>query len=221
MMDMKTAVKKLLRCGMPVPGIFKPIIRGFYWLGVFLVEAFIFIRKIFWVEPVLRSLCEKAGPGIRAECLPYVRGKGRLVVGENLYLSGRSCFYFSGSLDNRPEIIIGNDVFIGNRCTLSVAKKITIGNNVYLSSNVRVHDKDDHPVDPERRRAGEPVRPDEVVPVVIEDNAWIGTKATILKGVRIGNGAVVGANSVVVSNVPPHTLVMGNPAKIIRKIGER
>ncbi|MGA1867991.1 MAG: phosphopantetheine-binding protein [bacterium] len=84
---------------------------------------------------------------------------------------------------------------------------------VMLSWGARIVDTDMHPID----RTYPAIRRE----VVIEDNVWIGSKATILKGVRVGKGAVVTADSVVVSNVPPYTLVMGNPAKVIRKIGER
>lgn len=53
-------------------------------------------------------------------------------------------------------------------------------------------------------------------PVIIEDNVWIGDKATILPGVRIGRGSIIGANAVVVKSVPPHSLVGGNPATVRR-----
>lgn len=55
-------------------------------------------------------------------------------------------------------------------------------------------------------------------PIVIEDKAWIGFDSTILKGVTIGEGSVVGAKSVVTRNVDPYTVVAGNPAKVVRKL---
>jgi maltose O-acetyltransferase len=53
-------------------------------------------------------------------------------------------------------------------------------------------------------------------PIVIEDDVWIGARVTILGGVNIGTGAVIGAGSVVTKNVPPYAIVAGNPAKLIR-----
>ena len=91
----------------------------------------------------------------------------------------------------RGGIIIGNDVFIGPKCNL-----ITIN----------------HDPNPDNRSAtyGRPI--------VIEDKVWIGINATILPGVKIGYGAIVGAQSVVTHDVPPMTVVGGNPARIIKKI---
>ena len=57
-------------------------------------------------------------------------------------------------------------------------------------------------------------------PVIIEDNVWIGDKATILSGVKIGKGAIVAANAVVTKDVPAYSVVAGNPAKIIRKVND-
>ena len=54
-------------------------------------------------------------------------------------------------------------------------------------------------------------------PVIIEDDVWIGTRVTILKGVTVGKGAIIGACSVVTKDVPPHSIVVGNPAKVVKE----
>ena len=115
-----------------------------------------------------------------------------------------------------PEIRIGNRTFVGNGCTLAAARSIVVGNHCLLSAGVRVHDNDGHPVDPDRRRAGEPIAPDEAAAVVIEDNVWIGACAIVLKGVTIGENAIVGTGAVVTKDVPPNTIVAGNPARVVR-----
>jgi acetyltransferase-like isoleucine patch superfamily enzyme len=66
--------------------------------------------------------------------------------------------------------------------------------------------------------AGSPTADEEVKPVVIEDNVWIGRAAIIMPGVTIGEGSIVAAGAVVMSDVPPNTLVLGNPARQIRKL---
>jgi len=102
---------------------------------------------------------------------------------------------------------------------------LTIGNRVLISHNVNVMDSLTHPLNSEARHAqfrsiltdGHPRQIDlEERPVHIEDDAWIGAAATVLRGVRIGKRAIVGAGSVVVQDVPSHSIVGGNPAKILR-----
>jgi len=108
-------------------------------------------------------------------------------------------------------ISIGDDVGVSG-CTISAATSITIGNHVLLGSGCLVTDSDAHPIDPDERRlrGGGLSRP-----IVIEDDVFIGARAIILKGVTIGKGSVVGAGAVVAKSVPPYSIVVGNPAKVI------
>jgi acetyltransferase-like isoleucine patch superfamily enzyme len=105
------------------------------------------------------------------------------------------------------------------------AGSIRLGRRVVVSYHVTLADSDFHPCDPELRRqdaiANAPEgdkrqRPPLVTrPVVIEDDAWIGIGAIVLKGVRIGAGARVGAGAVVTSDVPAGATVAGNPARLV------
>jgi acetyltransferase-like isoleucine patch superfamily enzyme len=104
------------------------------------------------------------------------------------------------------------------------ADEITVGRNVVVSYNVTIADCDFHPLDPRLRRAdavanapgadrsGRP--PLETAPVTIEDDAWLGIGAIVLKGVRIGAGATVGAGAVITHDVPAGASAVGNPAVI-------
>ena len=214
--NLKRMIKRLLHAGLPVPGVLRGPIRAMYRTGVWLVEALALARKWIWVEPVLRSVCRRVGAGLRAERLPYMRGKGQIDMGNRVNLSGRSSFYFMGGMAGTPEIVIGDDVFIGNACTFSAASSIQIRDHALISACVRVHDNDGHPVDADRRRAGEPISAAEAAPVVIGENAWIGAQVIILKGVTIGKNAVVGAGAVVTRDVPPNSVVAGSPATVVR-----
>ena len=119
-------------------------------------------------------------------------------------------FYTAGG----DEIRVGNNVFINQNCTLYDLGGLDIGDDVMIAPNVNIITAG-HPLEPSRRRAvaiGEPI--------AIERNVWIATGATIIGGVTIGENSVVAAGSVVTRNVPPNTLVGGNPARVIRTIEE-
>ncbi|NTZ09825.1 DapH/DapD/GlmU-related protein [Burkholderia metallica] len=109
---------------------------------------------------------------------------------------------------------LGRNVFVNQNCTFYDLGGLEIGDDVMIGPNVSLITSG-HPVEPSRRR-------DCVVakPIVIGRNVWIGAGATIIGGVTIGENAVVAAAAVVTRDVPPNTLVAGNPAKIIRSIAE-
>ena len=119
-------------------------------------------------------------------------------------------FYATGGTDTR----IGRNVFVNQNCTfydlggLDIADDVMIGPNVSLITS-------GHPVEPSTRRDFTIAKP-----IVIERNVWIAAGATIIGGVTVGENSVVAAGAVVTKDVPPNTLVGGNPAKVIRSIAE-
>lgn len=114
-------------------------------------------------------------------------------------------------VDYGKHIKIGKGCFIQQCCTFFGRGGITLGQNVLVGPKVNIITIN-HDPDPENRSATYSRS------VVIEDKVWIGINATILSGVRIGYGAIIGANSVVTKDVPSMTVVAGNPAKIIKKL---
>lgn len=135
------------------------------------------------------------------DCRLYVIGKGRISIGDHTTIRANS--------------------------KLSSVSTITIGECVIISNNVRIYDHNSHPTNPETRRnmcmggfygdAWSPIKA-ENRPVVIEDNVWIGEYSLILKGVHIGKGSIVAANSVVTKDVPAYTIVAGNPAMVMKHL---
>jgi maltose O-acetyltransferase len=113
-------------------------------------------------------------------------------------------------LYTRGKINIGSHTVIDRDCVLDGRGQISIGNNVDLAPEVMVLTASHDPDDGEHFGGIE-------LPVVIEDYAWIATRAIILPGVRVGRGAVVGAGSVVTKDVAQQWIVAGNPARPIRK----
>ena len=126
------------------------------------------------------------------------------------------------------KLSIGHNCFIGNGSRVWAAREIVIGNYVLISHLVDIHDNNSHPIDWLKRREDtrrlfkmrQPIDYDIVrsQPVVIEDDVWIGFKASIMKGVCIGARSIVASASVVLEDVPPDVIVAGNPAKIVRRL---
>ena len=113
------------------------------------------------------------------------------------------------------NITVGDNFFANVNLVVLDGAKVTIGNNVFVAPNVGIYTAG-HPLDAERRNAGlEYARP-----VTIGDNVWIGAGVSILPGVTIGNNSVIGAGSVVVRDVPPYAVAVGNPCRVIRKIDD-
>lgn len=114
-------------------------------------------------------------------------------------------------IDYGKPVTIGKGCFIQQCCTFFGRGGITIGNEVFIGPKVNLITIN-HDPNPENRSAtyGRPI--------IIEDKVWIGIDSTILPGVRIGYGAIVGAGSVVTKDVPAMTIVAGNPARIVKNI---
>ncbi len=108
---------------------------------------------------------------------------------------------------------MGDNFFLNVNGKLMDSGKITIGNNVFIAPNVSII-TEEHAMDVEQRLAGL----EYAYPVTICDNVWICTGAIILPGVTIGEGSVIGAGSVVTKDIPPKSLAVGNPCKLIRKL---
>lgn len=111
------------------------------------------------------------------------------------------------------NISIGHDTFINFNLTILDEAPVTIGNHVFIGPNVSIFTAC-HPLDAEERNTGD----EWAEPVTIGDNVWIGGCVTILPGVTVGHDSVIGAGSVVTKDVAPHTVVAGNPARVIRHI---
>ena len=119
-------------------------------------------------------------------------------------------FYTTGGEDIR----VGRNVFINQNCTMYDLGGIDIGDDVMIGPNVSLITSS-HPIEPSQRRAFVAAKP-----IVIEKNVWIAAGVTIIGGVRVGENSVVAAGSVVTRDVPRNTLVAGNPARVIRLIGD-
>ncbi|QJD97608.1 sugar O-acetyltransferase [Mucilaginibacter robiniae] len=106
----------------------------------------------------------------------------------------------------------GTNVYFNVNCVVLDVMKVTIGNNVFFGPGVQVYTAT-HPLDALERRSTEFAKP-----ITIGNDCWIGGGTVICPGVTIGDACVIGAGSVVTKDIPDHSLAVGNPAKVIRKI---
>jgi len=156
---------------------------------------------------------------IEASLKNFTNDKRNLVIGRySLVRAELLIFNFSGKIE------VGDYCFIGPGTRVWSCASVRIGNRVLISHDVNIHDNNSHNLDASERHKdfvymlehNGILRDNDIgsAPIVIEDDAWIGFGSVILKGVKIGKGAVVAAGSVVTKDVPPYTLVAGNPARI-------
>jgi len=125
---------------------------------------------------------------------------------------------------DKASFTVGSNTAIGGGSNMVIVSSISIGNNVLVSYECLFMDNNGHNIDPEIRKNDLPDLLNHhpknwavvtSAPITIEDNAWIGARVIILKGVTIGEAAIVSSGSVVTKNVEPYTIVGGNPAKMI------
>jgi acetyltransferase-like isoleucine patch superfamily enzyme len=138
--------------------------------------------------------------------------KGSITIHNNVFFRSGEDYKNNITSTHGGTVEIMENAFLHGVKILSY-KHISIGKNVLIGWGTEILDSDCHPIDKQH--------PLQSKDVIIEDNAWIASDCIILKGVTIGEGSVVAAGSVVHNDVPAHTLVAGNPAKKIKKIGKR
>jgi acetyltransferase-like isoleucine patch superfamily enzyme len=178
------------------------------------VSGHAWATSTFFYAPLLRTRCASTGKRLRVLAAPYVRGHARIHIGDRCTFE--SFEVATGRFVDAPELTIGSDCVIRSCVQFTVNKRVSIGNFVFVDGRTSIQDSDGHPSDRQRRLHGGDLGEDDVAPVAIHDRAFIGRGAHILKGVTIGQNAVVAAGSVVVSDVPDNAIVAGVPSRVIR-----
>lgn len=156
----------------------------------------------------------------KAEIYNKQNDKNKIQIGEDCIISCQLMTYEHGG-----EIVIGSECFIGDGTKIWASKSIKIGDRVLISHNVNIHDNISHSLESELRNKEFLIVKNNgnllenkisEKEIIIENDVWIGFNSTILKGVTIGNGAIIGANTVITKDVPPFAVCVGNPMKIIK-----
>ena len=150
----------------------------------------------------------KCGNLLRADRGVAIKKKNcEIYLGNRVFLH-KNCKLSAWGTDEKACIKIGSKTYIGDRTEIHAGKCVEIGDGCVIAWDTNIMDRDYHKLNSETET---------YMPVHIGNHVWIGCRCLILKGVTIGDGAVVAAGSVVTHDVPPGALVGGNPAKIIKE----
>ena len=149
--------------------------------------------------------------------------KSNVKIGSHSFIACNIITKFGG------KVCIGKNVYIGGSTTLMCRNSINIADNVIIANNVIIMDNNNHPTAPSERlkmSMCDDYIKDELwswknvssKPVSIEENVWIGRDVRILKGVTVGKGSIIALGSIVTHDVPPYSIVAGNPARVVKTL---
>lgn len=151
-------------------------------------------------------------------------GPANIQIGDNFY-AGKDFWIEAvqshGKLKYSPQIIIKDNVAVNDSVHIAATNYVEIGNNVLMASKIYISDHNhgsyagEDQSDPEMPPNNRPVSCDKRV--VIEDNVWLGEFVAVLPGVTIGRGCIIGSNSVVSKSIPPYSIAVGSPARVVKK----
>lgn len=207
--------KALFKFEIPTPRV---LFRAIYYLHTTAIALGWWVARVVYFQPMFRARCERVGAGLSVYLgLPYVYGDLRIVLGENVQMSAYTSLVSTRVVDG-PRLTVGDGSYLGYGVVISVGREVTLGRRVHIADRVFICDNPGHPLDARRRREHQPVDLDQVKPVRLGDDVWVGTGAIILPGVTVGDGAVIGAGSVVTRDVPPNAIVAGNPARVVKQL---
>lgn len=180
-------------------------------------EAYEWLRRSVIATPLFLSKCAVHGERISVDRIPYITACPRIELGSDIRVSGEIAI--KGNSRRSSVLKIGSGVFLGHWTTFAVAERIEVGDYVAIGGSTYIADTEGHShYNPRQPIWTVPASDDDIDPVVIEDNVQISRDCMILKGVRIGARSVIGAGSVVRTSIPPDSVVMGNPARVVKRM---
>jgi acetyltransferase-like isoleucine patch superfamily enzyme len=209
----KIAVALLSPRAHRIPAFLRSPLRAVYELQFAMVALWHSFWNICYRHPLFQARCASFGKGVVIDRLPFVTGHVEIHVGDGVYIGGQVGIA-SGRMIDQPVLVLKDHAELGWNVSIAVSKEVIIEEYVRVSYDCRISDTDGHPRQADLRAQHAPPHPRDIRPVRICKYAWIGNGTHIMKGVTIGEGAVIGANSVVISDIPPYCLALGNPAEV-------
>jgi acetyltransferase-like isoleucine patch superfamily enzyme len=171
-----------------------------------------------WASVVMRLRGAHVGRGVYVGAQAQLHGLAGLSFGDCVNIGRRARLETHRTARGQGQLSIGSGAHIGNDFHAGAALRVLIGRHCMFASGVTILDHDHdftNPLDPLQCAEGVVA-----APTVIEDNVFLGEHVVVLKGVRVGNGSVIGANSVVAHDIPPFTMAAGAPARPLRRFNE-
>lgn len=182
------------------------------------IKEFYYLLYTLWIQDEFN----KCGNACYIKPFRFLKGANNISLGDRVSV-GFNCVFetYSSYLNQefKPLVTIGNDSHIGDDSHITCINRIIIGNNVLMGRKIFITDNahgasirdllDVQPIIRPLYSKGD---------VVIEDNVWIGEMVCIMPGVTIGHGSIVGANAVVTKDMPPYSIIGGNPARVIKQL---
>lgn len=180
-----------------------------YGFGEIILNCFsILYTRLFWKNARLIRLPMR------------IRGRKFIEYGVG-FTTGYSCRIEMYGNGNESKLLIGDNCIIGDYAHISANYRVTIGKNVLMASRVFISDTNHGNYSGEYEVSSPQIAPNNrklyFKETVIGDNVWIGENVSILPGVKVGYGCIIGANSVVTKSIPDNCIAVGNPARVIKK----
>jgi acetyltransferase-like isoleucine patch superfamily enzyme len=203
-----------------LPGFTKGPLRFLYEAHFGVIVFANLLCNTFYRHPLFQARCVSVGKNVSVDRLPFITGPVEIHIGNNVWIGG-NVVISAGRVTECPRLILKDYAEVSWNVSIAVNKEVIIGEHARVSYDCRISDSDGHPREADLRAANEPMRERDIRPVHIGRHAWIGNGSHIMKGVTIGEGAVIGANSVVINDIPPYCLALGNPAEVfLRNFGK-
>lgn len=191
-------------------------------IGVFCSQSldyFLYVFKRSFVTGVYARRFKSFGKGSMLASPIRLINVQNIIIGRNTSIMKHCVVETCIDAGNTPVLTIGDNVSLGEYSHITCADRIVIGDNLLTGRFVLITDNghgssiaEEVNIPPLKRRIFSKG------PVIIGKNVWIGDKATVLPGVKIGDGAIIGANSVVTKDIPANSIAVGNPAKVVKTI---
>lgn len=183
--------------------------------GMSLARRLLYVwHRLGFVLPALNArlrlrAADRLGNRVTLRGRPHVVNEGTMVIGDGVRLVSTVATLELVTLPG-GRLEVGDNVFINYGSSLVASTLVRIGSGSLIGTHVMVMDCDFH-------RVEDKAYDTRGAPVILEDRVWLGNRAIVLKGVRIGHDAVVGAGSVVTRDVPPRAVAVGVPARVVRR----